>query len=78
MELKLKVTAEDMLKGKFSDTLRTLSAYEREAELDVSDDRDWTAGAVLERLQSVRKALLSDLIDLSQDIQAIRFEKSNP
>lgn len=68
MSLKIKVSAEEILAGKFRDTVQRINGYLQEARGDVSVGQSYSANAVYGRMQRIKEAFDQDLKNLAADL----------
>jgi len=68
MSLKIKVSAEEILAGKFRNTIQRLNGYVTEARGDVSIGQTYSANAVHSRMLNIKEAFDRDLRDLAADL----------
>jgi hypothetical protein len=63
--LKIKITPEDVLKGKFYESLSLINGFLTEAD---NEDDDYTSTNVFNRLMEIREAMLTDIKRTANDI----------
>lgn len=68
MSIKIKVSAEEILAGKFRKTIESLNGYLQEARGDRENGTSWSAKAVYLRLTNLREAFDHDLKGLAEDL----------
>lgn len=60
---------EEVLKGKFCETIRTIEGYLKEAEGDRSVNGSFNASAVESRIKDIKNAFEQDLVALIADLK---------
>lgn len=68
MSVKIKVTAEEILAGKFRKTIESLNGYLQEARGDRENGTSWSAKAVHSRLSTLKENFDRDLRSLAEDL----------
>ena len=68
LNMQVEVKTEDVLNGKFKNTLSTLEGFLMEAYGDIQNDTSYSAKGVHNRFEEVKTALLSDLESLQKSI----------
>ena len=63
--LKIKITPEDVLKGKFYESLSLINGFLTEAD---NEDDNYTSTNVFNRLMEIREAMLTDIKRTANDI----------
>ncbi len=72
--MRIRLTVEEMIKAKFTRTIKKIEGYYEEACGDVNVDQSYSAGAVKSRIGKIRDAFNEDIkslvasIDLEADI----------
>lgn len=66
--MKLKSNIEEILRGKFSDTIREIEGVYQEASGDVEIGTKYTAKAVKARIRDIRDSFYKELELLAKDI----------
>jgi hypothetical protein len=67
--IKVKVSTEEIVKSKFTDSLSTIEGYLKEAEGDYYHGTDYSARAVVKRISDIKDKLLNDLENLAKSIE---------
>ena len=67
-KIKIKLTAEEVVRAKFLLSLTKIEGYLKEAQGDELISGEYTAYAVKKRIQCIKDALLKDLNELAKQI----------
>jgi hypothetical protein len=68
MALKIKASSEEILKGKFSNTLTCIQGYVTEAKGDIGMDVNYGPKAVLGRMKLIQETFIKDMENLAKDL----------
>ena len=68
MGLKIKTSNEEILKAKFTDTIKTVEGYLTEARGDIQIGTSYRATAVHNRMEKIKECLTKDLANLAKDL----------
>lgn len=66
--IKVKVSTDDILKGKFAATIAAINGVYKEAQGDIQVRQTWSPEAVAQRTERIKTAFESDLKNLGQSI----------
>ena len=66
--MNINTTPEEILKGKFSETIKKIEAYYQEANGDVETGQSYSPTAVRSRIANIRDEFYKDLSKLALDI----------
>ena len=67
--LKIKTDARDILLGKFTMSLQTISGYLMEARGDIDSGTSYGAEGVYKRIEKIHNELYSDIEKLAKEIE---------
>ena len=67
--MRIKVSNEEIVKAKFSQTIAKIEGYLTEARGDVSHGTSYSANAVYRRMQAIQEAFYKDIEQFAKDLK---------
>jgi gas vesicle protein len=67
--LRVNVTSDNVIKGKFHQTALLIESFYRETGSTLADGADYTAEEVNEKMQEIRNSFYEEMEQLSKDIE---------